>query len=106
MVGACVNFAQYQSGASMDCLAHSAGVDVQMEWEPAPNRWHCQWLNMRPYFIDKTPVTQAAYAKFLRSNPEAALPNDTFNYLRNWDWGGEAARNTSTSTRNFAGRCR
>ena len=43
------------------------GVDIQYEWEGQPNRFHTQWLNVPEYWLDTTPVTQGAFAKYLQS---------------------------------------
>ncbi len=36
------------------------GVDVQMPWEDSPRRFHQHQMNLKPYYIDKFPVTNAA----------------------------------------------
>ena len=64
------------------------GVDVQFSWEPRPNRFHSQYLWLKPYYIDITPVTQAAFAAYLSKQGEKALPTDRYHYLMNWDWDG------------------
>ena len=63
------------------------GVDVRYEWEALPNRFHSQWLNMRPFRIDRFPVTQADFFEFLRSG-KGKVPADRFHYLKNWNWAG------------------
>lgn len=64
-------------------------VDVQYEWEPHPSRFHAQWIHLKPFLLDKFPVTQQNYSEFLvASGGERALPVDRYHYLKNWDWSG------------------
>ena len=44
---------------------NDAGTGVQYPWEPTPRRHHCQTLTMRPFYIDKYPVTNAQFKEFL-----------------------------------------
>ena len=60
-------------------------MDVQHDWEPRPNRFHSQYVMLRPYLIDITPVTQQAFSAYLREKP-SELPSDKYHYLMNWDW--------------------
>ena len=60
-----------------------AQVDFQYEWEPQPNRFHTQWVNVPEYWLDTTPVTHAAFADYLSKNP-SAIPEDKYHYLKNW----------------------
>lgn len=76
-------------GADSSLYNNVYGVDVQQPFEPHPRRFHVQIVNMSPFLMDKQPVTQADYAKFLDANP-AALPSDTWHYLKNWDWANPA----------------
>ena len=61
------------------------GVDVQYPWEDAPRRHHLKTLEMKPFYIDKFPVTNAEFKKFL----DAARyhPKDDHNFLRDWQNG-------------------
>jgi len=61
------------------------GVDVQYPWEDAPRRFHRRRMNMKPFYIDRTPVTNAQFKKFL----DAAHyhPADDHNFLRHWSNG-------------------
>ena len=61
------------------------GVDFQYEWESQPSRYHMQYLHVPEYWLDTTPVTQGAWAKYLAAN-KTALPDDRYHYLKNWDW--------------------
>lgn len=56
------------------------------EWDPVPQRFHVQWMQLKPYFIDKHPVTQAQWETYLTSGGK--LPTDTWHYLWDWDWSG------------------
>ena len=47
--------------------------------------FHSQYLNLKPYYIDITPVTQGEFALYLKAK---ALPADRYHYLQNWDWSG------------------
>ncbi len=58
------------------------GVDVQYPWEDAPRRNHAKALDMRPFYIDKFPVTNAEFKKFLAATHYR--PKDERNFLRDW----------------------
>ncbi|HEY3740798.1 MAG TPA: SUMF1/EgtB/PvdO family nonheme iron enzyme, partial [Bryobacteraceae bacterium] len=60
------------------------GVDVQYPWEPDARRFHEHRMEMRSFYIDKYPVTNEQFKKFV----DAAKyhPADDRNFLR--DWGG------------------
>jgi formylglycine-generating enzyme required for sulfatase activity len=64
------------------------GVDTQFSWEPRPNRFHSQYLWLKPYWIDVSPVTQEDFATYLRKEGVQGLPADRYHYLMNWDWSG------------------
>jgi len=57
-----------------------AGLDVQYPWEDAPRRGHHHLLTMKPFYIDRYPVTNAGFKKFL----DAAQyhPQDDHNFLK------------------------
>jgi formylglycine-generating enzyme required for sulfatase activity len=59
-----------------------AGVDVQYPWEDMPRRFHEHRMDIKPFLIDKYPVTNAQFKKFI----EAAnyRPPDGLNFLRDW----------------------
>ncbi len=61
------------------------GVDVQMPWEDSPRRFHQHQMDLKPYYIDKFPVTNAAFKKFL----DAAHyhPKDDGDFLKDWPGG-------------------
>ncbi len=43
----------------------SKGVDVQYPWEDSPRRFHEHAMEVKPFFIDKFPVTNAQFKKFV-----------------------------------------
>ncbi len=65
--------------------ANNPGVDVQFPWEASPRRNHRHLIHIPHFFIDRTPVTNADFKRFL----EAAhyVPADDHNFLRDWKRG-------------------
>jgi formylglycine-generating enzyme required for sulfatase activity len=61
------------------------GVDVQYPWENAPRRFHEHRMEIKPYYIDKYPVTNAEYKKFLDATHYR--PKDDLNFLKDWSNG-------------------
>jgi gamma-glutamyl hercynylcysteine S-oxide synthase len=61
------------------------GVDVQYPWEDAPRRFHRQRLHVKAFYIDRTPVTNAQFKKFLDASQYR--PTDNHNFLRRWSNG-------------------
>jgi formylglycine-generating enzyme required for sulfatase activity len=62
-----------------------AGVDVQLPWEDLPRRHHRHLLKMEPFFIDRHPVTNADFGKFLEAT--RYRPPDDHNFLKHWQGG-------------------
>ncbi len=58
------------------------GVDVQYPWEDSPRRFHEHTMTIKPFFIDKFPVTNAQFKQFLDTTHYA--PRDRGNFLRDW----------------------
>ena len=58
------------------------GTDMQYPWEASPRRFHAKLLHMKPFAIDRYPVTNAEFKSFL----DAAHyhPQDDHNFLRHW----------------------
>lgn len=61
------------------------GVDVQYPWEDSPRRFHEHWIDVKPFFIDRYPVTNAEFKQFLDATHYA--PRDPLNFLRDWKGG-------------------
>ena len=58
------------------------GVDVQYPWEDAPRRFHEHTMHISSFYIDKFPVTNAEFKKFL--DVTHYHPADDLNFLRDW----------------------
>ena len=58
------------------------GLDVQYPWEDAPRRGHHHLLSMKPFYIDRYPVTNAEFKKFVDATQYH--PQDDHNFLRDW----------------------
>jgi formylglycine-generating enzyme required for sulfatase activity len=58
------------------------GVDVQYPWEDLPRRFHRHRVHTGSFFIDRTPVTNAEFKKFLDAT--SYHPKDDHNFLRDW----------------------
>jgi formylglycine-generating enzyme required for sulfatase activity len=58
------------------------GNDVQYPWEPSPRRHHRRRLSMPTYYIDRTPVTNAQFHRFLGES--GWQPADTHQFLKHW----------------------
>jgi formylglycine-generating enzyme required for sulfatase activity len=61
---------------------NDVGVDVQYPWEDSSRRGHRHDMNIESFYIDKYPVTNAAFAKFLSATKYH--PKDDLNFLRDW----------------------
>ena len=51
------------------------GVDVQYPWEDAPRRFHRHRMHIHSFYIDRTPVTNAEFAKICEL--DALSPEET-----------------------------
>jgi formylglycine-generating enzyme required for sulfatase activity len=58
------------------------GVDVQYPWEAAPIRFHDHPMHIKSFYIDKYPVTNAEFKRFLDATHYH--PSDDINFLRDW----------------------
>jgi formylglycine-generating enzyme required for sulfatase activity len=58
------------------------GVDVQYPWEDSPRRFHEKRIDIKAFYIDKYPVTNAGFKKFLEASHYH--PKDDQNFLRDW----------------------
>ena len=61
---------------------NDAGVDVQYSWEESPRRFHEHPMHVNSFYIDKFPVTNVAFKKFVDSTHYH--PKDDLNFLRDW----------------------
>jgi len=59
-----------------------AGLDVQYPWESTPRRSHRRRLRIERFHIDRTPVTNAQFKRFLDATKYT--PRDAHNFLRDW----------------------
>jgi gamma-glutamyl hercynylcysteine S-oxide synthase len=62
--------------------SNDIGVDVQYGWEDMPRRFHEHQMQLKPFYIDKYPVTNAAFKQFLEATHYK--PQDDLNFLRDW----------------------
>jgi gamma-glutamyl hercynylcysteine S-oxide synthase len=58
------------------------GVDVQYPWEDMPRRFHEHKMHIDSFYIDKYPVTNAEFKKFLDAS--RYQPKDKLDFLRDW----------------------
>jgi iron(II)-dependent oxidoreductase len=58
------------------------GVDVQYPWEDSPRRFHHHRFEIQSFYIDRTPVTNAEFKKFVDAT--RYHPEDDHNFLRDW----------------------
>lgn len=61
------------------------GVDVQYSWEDTPRRFHDHLVHVKSFWIDKFPVTNEQFKKFMDSTHYR--PQDDLNFLRDWKEG-------------------
>jgi formylglycine-generating enzyme required for sulfatase activity len=69
------------SGVEIEGM-NDVGVDVQYPWEDSPRRFHEHVTHVNSFYIDKFPVTNAAFKEFL--NVTHYHPKDDLNFLRDW----------------------
>jgi iron(II)-dependent oxidoreductase len=58
------------------------GVDVQYPWETTAGREHHKLMDIKSFFIDKYPVTNSQFKKFMDANHYK--PADAHNFLKYW----------------------
>jgi len=58
------------------------GVDVQYPWEDIPHRSHRHRMHVASFYVDRAPVTNAEFKKFLDAS--SYRPKDDHNFLRDW----------------------
>jgi formylglycine-generating enzyme required for sulfatase activity len=59
-----------------------AGLDVQYPWEDSPRRHHLHQIEIASFWLDKYPVTNADFKKFLDATH--FRPKDGYNFLKDW----------------------
>jgi iron(II)-dependent oxidoreductase len=57
-------------------------VDVQYPWEDTPRRFHEHKMQIQPFYMDKYPVTNAEFKKFLDASHYH--PQNDLNFLGDW----------------------
>ncbi|MGC1450103.1 MAG: formylglycine-generating enzyme family protein [Candidatus Sulfotelmatobacter sp.] len=62
--------------------SNDMGVDVQYQWEHSPRRFHQHSIQINSFYMDKYPVTNAEYKKFIDATHYH--PKDDLNFLRDW----------------------
>jgi gamma-glutamyl hercynylcysteine S-oxide synthase len=62
--------------------SNDVGVDVQYPWEDTPRRFHEHPMQIKSFYIDKYPVTNAEFKKFVDATHYH--PKDDLNFLRDW----------------------
>jgi gamma-glutamyl hercynylcysteine S-oxide synthase len=72
------------SGIEIEGL-NDIGVDVQYPWEDSARRTHDRPMHLKSFWIDKSPVTNAQFKKFLDAT--RYHPKDDLNFLRDWNHG-------------------
>ena len=58
------------------------GVDVQYPWEPSPRRYHYRRVAIKRLYVDREPVSNAEFKKFL--DAAGYRPADDHNFLKDW----------------------
>ncbi len=58
------------------------GLDIQYSWEDSPRRAHRQRVTIRPFRMDKYPVTNAEFRRFHEATKYR--PADAHNFLKDW----------------------
>lgn len=61
------------------------GLDVQYPWEDAARRAHRKLISVKPFYIDRYPVTNEEFKRFLDS--AHYRPADDHNFLKDWSNG-------------------
>jgi len=61
---------------------NNVGTDVQYAWEDSARRYHEHRMHIRTFYMDKYPVTNAEYKKFLDATH--FLPANDYDFLKDW----------------------
>jgi iron(II)-dependent oxidoreductase len=65
--------------------SNEVGVDVQYPWENSPRRDHRTTMNMKSFYMERNPVTNAEFKKFV--DAAKYRPGDDHNFLKDWQNG-------------------
>ncbi len=65
--------------------SNGVGVDVQYPWEDSARRYHEHVMELKPFFMDKYPVTNEQFKRFLDATHYQ--PKDGLNFLKDWSGG-------------------
>jgi formylglycine-generating enzyme required for sulfatase activity len=69
--------------SGIEVEGHDDGwVDVQYPWEDSPRRYHRQHMDLKPFFMDRYPVTNEQFKKFLDAT--GYHPRDDYDFLKDW----------------------
>ena len=81
-IPACTNYSLVTTGIEIEGDdAH--GVDVQYPWERQPRKDHKAVLSLKPFYMDRLPVTNERYAEYLTAT--GYVPDDPANFLKFWN---------------------
>jgi iron(II)-dependent oxidoreductase len=61
---------------------NDVGTDVQFPWEDSPRRYHEHRMHVDTFYVDKYPVTNAEFKKFLDATHYH--PQDDYDFLKDW----------------------
>jgi iron(II)-dependent oxidoreductase len=61
---------------------NDVGVDVQYPWEDDARRFHEHGISIKPFYIDKYPVVNEEFKRFLDASHYH--PKDDLNFLKDW----------------------
>ena len=75
------NFQFEVSGIEIEGL-DEAGLDVQYPWDDSPRRFHSHPMHVHSFYIDKYPVTNLEFKRFIDATHYH--PKDDLNFLRDW----------------------
>jgi formylglycine-generating enzyme required for sulfatase activity len=67
----------------------AVGTGLQFPWENSPRRHHRHSLNIAEFYIDRTPVTNAEFQRFIDAT--AYHPQDDHHFLKDWVKGAPPA---------------
>ena len=83
---------------------NDVGVDVQYPWETMRGASTSIAMTIKPFYMDKYPVTNAQFKKFLDATHYH--PADDLNFLKDWKNGNLSARlGQQAGDLGLAGRC-